>query len=419
MKNPSTAAPADPSFHEISSCEVCGGSQLQEVLDLGAQPLCDDLVPVGSDLQCPRYPINILYCATCRTAHQRYQVPKKTLFPRSYHYRSRFTLDVVNGMRELVASCAQTLGGLAGLKVLDIGCNDGTLLSIFKQQGCSVVGVEPTGAAEDAKSVGPVYNEYFTRAVAERIASEHGVPDIITFTNVFAHIEDLKSLLDALALLTGPRTTIVIENHYFGAVLDRNQFDTFYHEHPRTYSATSFRYIAQTLGCHLRHVELPGRYGGNIRVFMSRAGSDAAGDPALQEREARIGEQVQGMRAAYHQWRDSTRSALDGAFAKYGPIAGKAFPGRAAILVHSLGVDSDRMPVVYEKPGSQKIGNYLPGTRIAIAGDDTLKERLASTPVLLNWAWHISAEITGYLSQLGFRGTLIDVMPSYGERTIK
>ena len=65
-----------------------------------------------------------------------------------------------------------------------------------------------------------------------------------------------------------PSTMLVIENYYLGAVLEHRQFDTFYYEHPRTYSLNSFRYIAKSLGVELQGVEFPERYGGNIRVFL-------------------------------------------------------------------------------------------------------------------------------------------------------
>ena len=76
---------------EITSCEVCNNQELTPVLDLGSHPLCDDLIPIGDATVCKEYPIEILFCEKCLTGHQRYQVPKKTLFTESYHYRSRMT----------------------------------------------------------------------------------------------------------------------------------------------------------------------------------------------------------------------------------------------------------------------------------------------------------------------------------------
>ena len=127
-------------IHEIASCEVCGSETLVPVLDLGSHPMCDDLVPIGDGRVCREYPIEILFCENCLTAHQRFQVPKQELFPVSYHYRSRFTADVLAGMHSLVTSCAERFGSLSGKRVLDIGCNDGSLLDFFRNAGAITIG---------------------------------------------------------------------------------------------------------------------------------------------------------------------------------------------------------------------------------------------------------------------------------------
>ena len=272
---------------EIKSCEVCGSTNLRSALDLGSHPMCDDLVPIGNDHVCKEYPIDILYCDVCRTAHQRFQIPKRELFPKSYHYRSRHTLDVLNGMQELVAACEATLGSLASKAVLDIGCNDGSLLSYFAEKGAKTFGIEPTGAAADAAERGHVViNEFFSEEVSEQFVRRHGRPDVITFTNVFAHIEDLKGVIRALKIAAHEDTLIVIENHYLGAIIERNQFDTFYHEHPRTYSLTSFVHIAKSLSMKIVLAEFPKRYGGNIRVFLSAKHGSSAARERLAEVDA-------------------------------------------------------------------------------------------------------------------------------------
>ena len=271
-------------MNRIKSCEVCGGSDLRRVLDLGYHPLCDDLVPVGDPRVPDRHPIEIAFCSICKTAHQSFQVPKQLLFPDTYHYRARHTADVLNGMHQLIERCEQQIGSPNNLLVLDVGCNDGSLLSIFKQHGAKTIGVEPTGAATDARAAGhEVYQDYFAPELAKTIVAAHGHPDIITFTNVFAHIEDLSCLLAAVRSLMSAKTLLVVENHYLGAVLDRYQFDTFYHEHPRTYSLTSFRYIAQTLGADVVAAEFPARYGGNIRVMMHCVAMSVATHPTSRD----------------------------------------------------------------------------------------------------------------------------------------
>jgi hypothetical protein len=402
-------------LREISTCEVCGNEQLISVLDLGLHPMCDDLVPVGDDRECVEYPIEILFCDRCITAHQRFQVPKKELFPDTYHYRSRFTADVLKGMAGLVESCERRFGDLADKTILDIGCNDGSLLDFFRDRGAKTIGLEPTGACRDADEKGHVtYNAFLSEYVAETIAAEHGMPDIITFTNVFAHIENLGEVIRSLQKLMGPDTKIVIENHYLGSVLDGHQFDTFYHEHPRTYSYTSFVHMARSLETQLIAVEFPSRYGGNIRVYLGNVeASDSNESVDLDElfiKEKQSLERFKSLRQNMERWRRTKRQFLDAQVRKHGKLRAKAFPGRAAILIKLLELDEEQISVVYEKPGSLKIGHYLPGTRIPICSDEDLFSRSDKDLPLLNLAWHIPTEIANYMAEHGYPGPIIDIL---------
>lgn len=393
------------------TCEVCGSDSLSPVLDLGAHPLCDDLVPVGDPRQCEEFPIQIDLCTRCVTAHQRHQVPKRTLFPPSYHYRSRFTADVLSGMDALVASVESRLPrGLTGLSVLDVGCNDGSLLDRFAARGARTIGIEPTDASRDAAGrEHEVHCRYFDPESARLIRDRHGAPDVVTFTNVFAHIENLPQLVSSLRTLCSDRTLIVIENHYLGAVIDRHQFDTFYHEHPRTYSVRSLEHVARSLSMAVRAVEFPSRYGGNVRVMIGGAAGEPPGRAWAggHDPEEDFPARMRSMQAIVERWRASTRERIERLASAHGPLPAKAFPGRAAILVKLLGLGAEHLRATYEKPGSPKIGHYIPGTRIPILTDDQFP---TAAPVAINLAWHISREIRDYLRSRGYAGEVIDIL---------
>lgn len=400
-------------YNEINLCEVCSNTNLISVLNLGMHPMCDDLVLVGDIRLCNEYPIEILFCQKCNTAHQRFQIPKEELFPSSYHYRSRFTADVLNGMERLANSCTKHLKDFTDKKVLDIGCNDGSLLDFFRKKGAITFGIEPTNAYLDAKEKGHItYNNFLSEAIVERFIHDHGHPDLITFTNVFAHIENLDEVLRALKKLMHKNTFIVIENHYLGSVLDGNQFDTFYHEHPRTYSFGSFVHMAKTLNTELIDVEFPSRYGGNIRIFLGKD-SNAISSTNLGElyiRENAFFSNFITLRNNIDLWQKLKKQFLIEQYEKYGKLRAKAFPGRAAILVKLLGLDENLISAVYEKPGSLKIGHYLPGTRIPILSDDELFSKEDQSLPLLNLAWHIPFEIRAYLTEKNYKGKIFDIL---------
>jgi SAM-dependent methyltransferase len=393
----------------INTCEVCGNTELTPVLDLGNHPICDDLIKIGDERKNKTYPILIKYCEKCGTAHHTYQIPKHQLFPSDYHYRARFTADVLDGMKNLVNYLSKNFINLKDKKVLDVGCNDGSLLDFFREKGASTYGIDPTDAAYEAKEKGhDIICDYFS----PELVKDYTKVDVITFTNVFAHIEDLNHLLKAVSTVSNPDTLLVIENHYLGGVLHQNQFDTFYHEHPRTYSLNSFVHIAKTLGLDILSVEFPSRYGGNIRVVIGdkkyHTPIESNIDKIL-EKEKQFIHKFNEMNEFIKNWSQTKRDEILEFIKENGKIEAKAFPARAAIPLTLLGLDENHIKCVYEKPGSLKIGYYVPGTRIPIVSDDEMGD-ISIKNGLLNNAWHISTEIGTYLRKLGFNGEIINII---------
>jgi SAM-dependent methyltransferase len=396
---------------EINICEVCGNENLVQVINLGKHPMCDDLIPLKHEdkFQCAEYPIEILFCDKCFTAHQRYQIKKNILFPISYHYRSRFTKDVLKGMKDLVKDVVSNINNIERIKVLDIGCNDGSLLNFFKDAGANkTFGVEPTSAADDVNQAHIVINDYFSPKVAGQIREKHGLMDIITFTNVFAHIDDLNELISSLKTILSENGILIIENHYLGSVLDKNQFDTFYHEHPRTYSLKSFSFIADKLKRKIKHYSFPKRYGGNIRVVIGNDTFKSDNNEYFLD-ESKFKIKFDNMNQNIINWKKNKKNIIMDIYEKYGPIPAKAFPGRAAILVKLLGLNEKIISAVFEQDSSPKVSHFVPGTRIPIKKDLDLFSRNMDLPIL-NLAWHIPNEIKNYLKKNGYSGEIINII---------
>lgn len=398
-------------------CEVCLIETIGSVrkIDFGDHPLCDDLVSVSKpDLASnqERYRQEIWLCENCLTAHQMHPVDKLVLFKPDYKYRAGLTKDVLNGMAGLVEKILATENDFTGRAptILDIGCNDGSLLKIFKSRlNCITVGVDPSSAIQEAgDAIDFKFQGYFDEPIARAISESCGSPDLITLTNVFAHIENLPELLANLRILIGDSTKVVIENHYLGAIVSTGQFDTFYHEHPRTYSAKSFSVIADILGLEILELEMPSRYGGNIRVTMGRTLKESH-QIELPD-ETYIPSQFTDLEQKFRAWKTSALLAIQ-ELSKLGPFAGKGLPGRAVMLISALGLTEREMPFVFEQDSSPKVGHFVPGTAIQILPDSQMAAHGFRNLVV--WPWHIFDEVRSYLSTSGTDIELWRVMPEF------
>jgi hypothetical protein len=391
-------------------CEICRSKNLPTVLDLGKHPLCDDLIKIGNNKKNKFYKIEVIFCKKCITAYQKYQVPKKKLFPPTYHYRSKFTKDVISGLKDIVKSSKIFSGNLKNKVVLDIGCNDGSLLDFFKKEKSITLGIEPTNSVNEAKIKGhKVYKSYMDSRSVSKLRKDYPKIDVITFANVFAHIENLRELIKNLKKLLSKETLLIIENHYLGSVIEKKQFDTFYHEHPRTYSLKSFIEISKLLGTNIISYKFPKRYGGNIRVVFSNKIKTKINYRKIIKQEKLYFIKIKKINKDINTWKKKKLSIINNLVNKFGPLPAKAFPGRAAILIEILKLDKQHISAIFEKDKSIKIGNYVPGTKIPIVSDKNLKKIHKNIPII-NLAWHISKEIRVYLKRNFIKNKVIDIL---------
>ena len=292
--------------------------------------------------------------------------------------------------------------------VLDIGCNDGTLLDFFKKEKASTIGIEPTDACKGVRKKHTIYFSYLKKKLCKLIIKKHKKIDIITFTNVFAHIDNLNEILDCLKILASRNTIIVIENHYLGSILNKNQFDTFYHEHPRTYSLTSFFKISKKISMSVKEYSFPKRYGGNIRVILS---NNLKQNKRFNKifKENRFYSKMLKLQKLIKNWKINKKREIFKMNQIYGPLPAKAFPGRAAILLKLLNFDNNNISAIYEKSNSKKIGYFAPSTKIPILSDSKLSKINKEIPII-NLAWHIDLEIKKYLRKKKINNRIITIV---------
>ena len=258
---------------ELNYCQVCGSKNLHTFLNLGYQPLADDLIPVNiSRREVLIYPLKISFCKKCVLVQNNYIVGDNNLYPKSYHYVPGITKDVVNNFKKLSSFLIKKYNlDKQNDLIVDLGCNDGSLLNEFKIKGCKrLVGIEPTDTIKIAKKKKiKTYQSFFNQTIASKVLKNNGKAKIITTTNVFAHTNNLKDFILGVKKLINKEGIFVVENHYLLDVIKKIQFDTFYHEHLRTYSLTSLIKLMSYYGFYIKDAYTSDRYGGNIQAHFT------------------------------------------------------------------------------------------------------------------------------------------------------
>ena len=259
----------------VECCQVCGHAPLETVLSLGYMPPVNQMVPIGEvPRQQPWFPTTLLRCQNCELVQLGLAVDPVIIFPPEYPYTSGTTKLLRDNFADLQRESAAMFELSDKDLVIDIGSNDGTLLSNFKNGGQRVLGIEPTDVGDIANQRGiPTIKRYFGPDTARQVKREHGPASVVTAANCFAHMEDVHAIVDGIVELLKPDGVFISESHYLIPLLDTLQYDTIYHEHLRYYSLSSLKYLLEMHDLEVFHARPIPSHGGSIRVYAARRGA--------------------------------------------------------------------------------------------------------------------------------------------------
>ena len=400
----------------VECCQVCGHAALDDVLSLGYMPPVNQMVPIGEPArQQPWFPTNLMHCRNCDLVQLGLAVDPVIIFPPDYPYTSGTTKLLRDNFTDLQREAAAMLGLGKDDLVIDIGSNDGTLLSNFQNGGHRVLGIEPTDVGDIANARGiPTIKRYFGLDVAREVKREHGPASVITAANCFAHIEDVHAIVEAIVELLKPGGVFISESHYLIGLLDTLQYDTVYHEHLRYYSLTSLKHLLDMHGLDVFQARPIPSHGGSIRVYAARRSTHEVQDSvqrmlAAEPRGEALAQRLASFRHDVVLSKLRLLSMLCALKEKGARIAGISAPSRASTLVNYVGLDEGIIDYVCEIPGSLKIGKFMPGTRVPVVDEARLFSDQPDCAVI--FSWHIADELAPKLKAKGFRGQLITPLP--------
>lgn len=394
----------------VTSCQSCGATPLDSILFLGYLPPVNLARRIGSPpIEEPSYPAELLRCRACQLVQLGLVVDKEILFPRDYPYTSSTTKILRENFAELPSEIAGMMPFSSEDLVIDVGSNDGNLLSNFVGK-TRVLGITPEdiGAAAVARGIPTIFS-YFDADTAAGVVQQHGQAKIVTATNVFAHIDDPNQLVENVLTIMKPDGIFLSESHYFADLIRTVQYDAVYHEHLRYYTLTSLAGLLGRHGLEVFHAKRIPTHGGSIRVYAAKPGRFAI-TQAVSEIRA---EEADDTTREFSEQVAATRMGLWTILADIqecgASIYGIGAPSRASTLVRYTGLDAHIIPVVLEADGSSKIGLYMPGTRIPIEGEARLYRDQPEYALL--FSWHIADELIPKIRAKGFRGSFIVPLP--------
>jgi SAM-dependent methyltransferase len=389
--------------HPEAGCRICGAPLGAPVVDLGLSPL-SDVFPAPANVARERtFPLQVHLCGSCGLAQLREFARPDELFT-EYAYFSSFSQSWVDHAERYAEAMIEQLGLGPDSLVIEVASNDGYLLRHFRERGIAVLGVEPAAnvAAVAVEQGIPTLVRFFGVEVAGELVAEGRRADLIAGNNVLAQVPDLHDFVGGLAALLAPDGLLTLEFPHVLRLLERNQFDTIYHEH---FSYFALAPVAELLGRHGLAVvdveELP-THGGSLRVHAR--GRDDAVEPTARvaalldaERQGGVFERATWLAFAegIDALRRETLAFLETARREGQTVAGYGAPGKATTFLNYCGIGPDLLPFTVDR-NPYKHGRLMPGTHNPIHP----VERLAETRPDYIWIlpWNLRDEIAAQLA---------------------
>jgi len=262
-------------YTKRKTCRSCGSFKLQPVLSLGNLYVSGFVDSPAEAEKCPRAPLELVLCPECCLLQLLHTVRPELLY-RQYWYRSM----VNDSMRAALADIAHSLERRAGLRkgdfVLDIGCNDGTLLRSYRTRGLRLAGFEPARnlLKEARRGATRIFNDFFRADPFLAWAGKKAKG--ITSIAMFYDLENPAEFVADIARCLHPDGIWVIQMSYLPSMLKANAFDNICHEHLTYYSLGSLRDLLERFGLKIFDVELNDVNGGSFRIWVRHAGPSRA-----------------------------------------------------------------------------------------------------------------------------------------------
>lgn len=394
----------------MGSCLVCSEPDVETFLDLGSTALANKF-PNAGDLSRPepRFPLRVGFCHACGHVQLVERVPPAAMFT-DYLYVSSASDTLRDHFDDLAATLTARHDLADGGLVIDIGCNDASLLCCFRDRGAGTLGVDPAeNLAEFSRETGiERYRGFFGADTAGEIADRWGRAALVTATNTFPHIPDLSGFVAGLDAVLAPGGAFVLEAHYLVDLLDQLAFDTVYHEHVSYWALGPMMRLFADHGMEVVRAERLPIHHGQLRATVMRRGEGAVDGSVAEvlaaERQLGIDrfDTWRAFAGRVGRLKAEVMDCLDGLKAEGRRLAGYGAPAKGSTLLEFLRLGPETLDFIADR-SPLKQGRYTPGSHIPIVAPERLLEEPSPDHVLL-LAWNFEEEILAQQGEFRRRG---------------
>lgn len=391
------------------NCRNCKTTLNQLFLDLGAAPPSNAYL-TAEELQTAEsyFPLRLFVCNNCWLVQTEDYAGREALFTKDYAYFSSFSTTWLTHAQTYVNMMINRFGLDHTHCVVEVAANDGYLLQYVQQAGITCYGIEPTSStANAARSKGiEIIEQFFGTRLADELVQAGRGADLIIANNVLAHVPDINDFVAGFTKLLQPAGVATFEFPHLLQMVRENQFDTAYHEHYSYLSLTTVQQILLQNGLTLFDVEELPTHGGSLRLFVQR--SDTGIYPpspavaALLQMEAAQGVTTLAFYKEFQARAEKVKNdlllfLLD--VKKQGKkVCGYGAAAKGNTLLNFAGLKPDLLPFVVDK-NPAKQGKYMPGSRIPIVDEASLKNNEPDYILIL--PWNLAEEVTEQLKYVG------------------
>jgi len=381
-------------------CRLCDHKKGFKFLDLGHHPPSDQFLNEKNIYKSViYYPLEVYSCLKCGFKQLGYVVDPKILYQRNYPYESSLTKAGKDHYFLFAKSVIDRFNLKKKDLVIDIGSNVGTLLSGFKKYKLNVLGIEPApNICKIAKKNNiKTLNSFFDKKVTKKINLKHKKPKIITATNVFAHVDNLKLFtINIKNLLDKKKGVFIIESPHFYYLLKNLEYDTVYHEHLSYLTINPLILFFKKFNMEIIDVEKKDIHGGSVRIYISFCGNYKINDNVkkfcrLEDlKSLNSKKKLIDFSNKVKKNRIKLVSFLNELVQKKKKIVAVSAPAKGMTLLNYCKIDRDYLAFATEK-SKLKQGLYTPGTKLPIFSDIQMLKFKPDYALLL--AWNFSNEI--------------------------